>query len=197
MNVTEYVRPDDSAQPPLGSLSALLSRLRDLSGKPGADRFHLFTGASSTFAAVRHGIDQLLQVGGKLRSKVRPDFAENRLNLREYSDMFAVGVGKKIQADGSAIHQRRSHVPISDHHAHVAAMLAEDSSAKVRHRFRVEVAKIPIAGFAHRLFTTQFVQFQNETSFILNRHRIAPLRFAYQALHRAIQNERSEERRVG
>src|SRR5579862_2414110 len=169
MNVTEYVRLDYSAQPPLSSLS-VFSGLRGLPGHLGADRFHLFTGASSTFAALRCGIDQLLQVGGKLRSKVRPDFAENRLNLGENSDLLAIGVGEKIQADGSAIHQRRSHVPISDHHAHVAAMFAEDRGAKVRYGFRVEIAKIPFAGFAHRLFTTQFVQFQNQTSFILYRH---------------------------
>jgi hypothetical protein len=35
---------------------------------------------------------------------------------------------------------------------------------------RIKFPKIPVTRFAHRFFATQFVQFENQTSFFLFRH---------------------------
>ena len=115
-----------------GSLRALLCGLRVPSGQLRADGFHLFTRSGGTFAAVGCGVDQLFQIDGKLRSKSGSDFADQRLNLRKNADVLAVCVSEKIQADGPPIDQSRRHVPISNHHAHMTAMLAEDRGPKIR-----------------------------------------------------------------
>src|SRR5580700_10969530 len=90
--------------------------------------------------------------------------------------MLAICFSEEIQVDSAPVDEGRSHIPVGDDHPHMTAMLTEDRGGKVPQRFRVEIAKIPLAGSAHRFFTTQFVQLQDESCFFLNGHEIAPLR---------------------
>jgi hypothetical protein len=52
----------------------------------------------------------------------------------------------------------------------MAAVLTKHRFGEVSYRFRIEIPKIPISSFAHGVVPAQFVQFQDETSFVLFRH---------------------------
>ena len=74
---------------------------------------HAFAKCRNLLPAVRRRVDQLFKLGGKERSSGSPDFAEQRLELREDADVFAaVAIIEELQADSSVVDQRCRHVPV-------------------------------------------------------------------------------------
>jgi hypothetical protein len=64
----------------------------------------------------------------------------------------------------------------------MSAVLAKHRFGEVSHRLRIEIPKIPVSRFAHRVFPAQFIKFQDETGFVLFRHRNASSILGYGAM---------------
>src|SRR5215831_1060946 len=112
-----------------------------------ADSLHPLTRLSDALAAVRRRVDQLLEARRELRSEHLANLTEQRLYLRKNANVFRVAVTEKVQVDGAVVDKRSGHVPVGDHHAQIAVLLAEQRRLEIAEGLRIELAEIPIARF--------------------------------------------------
>jgi ATP-dependent exoDNAse (exonuclease V) beta subunit len=117
-----------------------------------AHRFHPLAKCRDLRPAVRCRVNQLLDIDGISRSENLPDVGEQRLDLHEDAEVLAVGAGEQVQADGTAVHERCRHLPIAHDHAQMRAVVTHERFTEVSHGLRIELAKIPVARFAHFRF---------------------------------------------
>src|SRR5580692_8624364 len=91
---TRRLLPINEAEVPSG-FETLLRRL-GLRRHRRADALGSLPHYLELLAPVRRRVDQFLNVDGPARPIRRPDFAQQRLKLREHADVFAVGLGKHL-----------------------------------------------------------------------------------------------------
>jgi hypothetical protein len=89
-----------------------------------------------------------------------PHFVEKRMNPAEGREHLAVGGAERVGVDGSRRHQRRRHVPVSQHHPERRIPCAADDLDELGKRFRIEIAQEPLARFPEHGLAPQLEQLQ-------------------------------------